>query len=204
MKLIIVRHAESIANSKDVYDGNDGGLLTKRGRMQAKAAAGRLKKERIDKIFVSDLKRAVLTAEEIIKFHPNAHVFYEPLLKEQDVGEFAGKPYGTLRHESEKSGIPQFIYKPPGGESIKELDNRIKKFLRKLLKDEDNNKTILLVIHGGSIIRLMLNIFKDPDENYKKYIIDNTAVSVIDITKNSAKLIYANSTSHLGEKLKSS
>ena len=73
MNLIIVRHGESVANSKEIDQGNKDEWsdtpLTEKGLNQARAVAQRLKDEDIKIIFTSDLKRAKQTAEEINKFH---------------------------------------------------------------------------------------------------------------------------------------
>ncbi len=73
MKLTIVRHGESIANSKNISQGKQDEWLdtplTEKGKKQAKAVAERLKDEGVSIIISSDLKRAKQTAEEINKFH---------------------------------------------------------------------------------------------------------------------------------------
>lgn len=70
MKLIIVRHAESKANVKGIRQGQKIDTpLSKLGKEQAKKVAERLKNEKIDAIYSSDLKRAKETAEEIAKHH---------------------------------------------------------------------------------------------------------------------------------------
>ena len=67
MKLIIVRHAESEANSKGISQGYknewEDTPLSGKGEQQAKKVAQRLKSEEISLIYSSDLKRAKQTAE---------------------------------------------------------------------------------------------------------------------------------------------
>ena len=65
MRLILTRHGETEDNVKEILQGQAGGKLTAKGIEQAKKLALRLKKEKIDKIYVSDLKRAVDTAKEL-------------------------------------------------------------------------------------------------------------------------------------------
>jgi broad specificity phosphatase PhoE len=66
MKLIIVRHGESEANKKGIHqrrkDEWSDTSLSKDGIFQAKQVAERLKDEKIDGIYASDLKRAKETA----------------------------------------------------------------------------------------------------------------------------------------------
>ena len=72
-KIILVRHGESIANAEGVSQGNKDEWidthLSKKGKEQADKVAQRLKNEKIDIIYSSDLKRAKETAEAINKFH---------------------------------------------------------------------------------------------------------------------------------------
>ncbi len=85
MKLTIVRHGESIANSKGISQGNQDEWmdtpLTEKGKEQARAVAERLKNEDVDIIISSDLKRAKQTAEEINKFH-NVEIKFDSRLRD--------------------------------------------------------------------------------------------------------------------------
>ena len=60
--LILVRHGQSIGNATRVYLGHTNLGLTERGKMQAQLTAERLRDEKIDAIYSSDLKRAHDTA----------------------------------------------------------------------------------------------------------------------------------------------
>lgn len=126
MKLLLVRHAKSIANhlgirqdkNKDYYDTN----LHDLGLLQAKEIAQRLKNEKIDIIYSSPLKRAKETAEEINKYH-KIEIIYDKKIEERRVGE-------TKLH---------FL-------------SRCIKFFNKVKKQD---KTILVVTHNGVILTLM-------------------------------------------------
>jgi len=50
--------------------------------MQAKKLANRLKEEKIDHVYSSDLARTVDTVKEIIKYHPNAQIQFTKELRE--------------------------------------------------------------------------------------------------------------------------
>ena len=98
MRLITVRHGQSIANSKGIKQGNrDEWIdtpLTKKGIEQARKVAEKLKDEDINIIYSSDLKRARQTAEEINKFH-KVKVKLEPrlrdILNDEDKEDFIEK-----------------------------------------------------------------------------------------------------------------
>ncbi|OGJ19951.1 hypothetical protein A3K73_03250 [Candidatus Pacearchaeota archaeon RBG_13_36_9] len=84
MKLILIRHAESEANAKGINQGQKiDTSLSDLGKKQAKQVAQRLKEEKIDIIYSSDLKRAKETAEQINKFH-KLKIIYDKRLREKD------------------------------------------------------------------------------------------------------------------------
>ncbi|MFH8132552.1 MAG: histidine phosphatase family protein, partial [Candidatus Aenigmatarchaeota archaeon] len=69
MKILLVRHAETEGSEKGIFLGSIDESLNEKGRKQAEKLAERLKKEKIDVIFSSKLKRAKETAEIINRYH---------------------------------------------------------------------------------------------------------------------------------------
>ena len=67
MRLILTRHGETTANKDDLLQGQLQGELNKLGKLQAKATANALKKEKIDVAFTSDLKRNLFYGEAFWK-----------------------------------------------------------------------------------------------------------------------------------------
>jgi len=90
LQITIVRHAATkyaiqkprILQGQCDVDINDIGLE------QAKVLARRLRKEKYDIIYSSDLLRAKSTVEQILEYHKDTPVVYTHDLREQDVGEF--------------------------------------------------------------------------------------------------------------------
>jgi broad specificity phosphatase PhoE len=70
MRLILTRHGETEENKLGIVQGHMQGTLSKEGIHQAEKLAERLRKEKIDAIFSSDLKRAVDTSKIILSYHP--------------------------------------------------------------------------------------------------------------------------------------
>ncbi len=196
MRLILVRHGETEENVAKISQGHMPGKLTKKGTEQAKKVALRLKDEKIDKIFVSDLKRCVDTAAEIIKFHPKAEVIYEPAVREQNFGIFEGKPYGSMTKAAEAAGINPYELKPEGGESFSEFRKRVVTFIEQLIKKE-HDKTILIVSHGGPIRHFLLHYLKVPKEKWPEYVHENCAVTILEIDEKGHKIISFKCTKHI-------
>lgn len=196
MKLIIVRHGETEENVKRIIQGQTHGTLSKKGQEQARKVGEHLKNEKIDVIYVSDLKRTIDTAAEIIKHHPDIEVIYEPRIRERNLGIFEGKHFTKLHEHVKNSGIDYFEFKPEKGESIPEANNRIIEFYNEII-EKHSGGTVLIVSHGGTIAALLLHILKKTRKDYKEYHPKNTAITVIEINENGNKIHKLNSTEHL-------
>lgn len=149
MKLILVRHGETEANAKSLVQGGGSDYpLTEKGIEQAKKVSEFLKDEKIDLAYSSDLKRAVSTANEILKHH-KVELIKTKELREVHAGDLEGKK--TQAGEKVFSAT----FKAKGGESLLEARERLSKFYDSIKED----KNILLVGHGASFGALLLYIF---------------------------------------------
>lgn len=198
MRLILARHGETEENLAQITHGHKPGKLTTTGIEQAKKLALRLKEEKIDRIYVSDLKRAVDTAAEIIRYHPNAEVTYAPELREQAFGIYEGKPWGTVAEEAKKAGIRKYDFKIQGGESWPEMTKRITDFVHALIHKE-KDKTILIVSHGGPIRFFLISFLKVPEEKWDDYKHENCAVTILDIDEKGHRINSFKCVKHLTE-----
>jgi len=112
MRLIIVRHGETDENRNDLLNGWLDSKLNSRGLEQAQKIAKRLKWMKIDVAYVSDLARAVVTAEEILKFHPKTKVHINKALREKSHGIFDGKAVEEMVTAREQSGALYEEFRP--------------------------------------------------------------------------------------------
>ncbi|MFH0832487.1 MAG: histidine phosphatase family protein [Candidatus Aenigmatarchaeota archaeon] len=197
MRLIIVRHGETEENVKEMIQGHIHGKLTKKGIAQAKRLALRLKKEKIDAIFSSDLARAMDTVKEIAKFH-DVKVNFTRKLRERSHGIFEGVTRKEFQKIREKRGYIISEFKPELGESYIEVRKRAKKFLDSLYK-KYRGKTVLLMSHGGFNKVLLSIVMKKPLEESMDMKQGNTCVNIVEVgEKNRVHLI--NDTKHLRRK----
>ncbi len=91
MKLILTRHGETIENKEGSLQGHLPGRLSETGKEQARKLALRLKDEKIDAIYSSDLVRTVDTAREIAKHHNSIPLHFVPKLRETRSWNFIRK-----------------------------------------------------------------------------------------------------------------
>jgi len=189
MKIYLVRHGESKGNILNVTQGQLDYDLTKNGKEQAKKTAFLLKNERIDYVFSSDLKRAVKTMNEIIKFHIEIKdKKIVPELRERLKGEFQGIKKEKLNDEIKKSKKPYHLFLPKGGESLKDSFDNIKDFCYDLNERAKNNN-ILVVSHGEPLACIMMHLLNSPVNEYKKYLMKNAELKTLEIIGNTFRLI---------------
>jgi probable phosphoglycerate mutase len=196
MKIIITRHGQTEGSVAGILQGHIPGALTKVGKEEARKVALRLKNEKIDIIYSSDLKRAVDTTKEIIKLHQNTPVKYVEELREMYLGEYQGKHISgiEIKYKNSKSQIIE----ASDGEKANELYERAKKFFKYLIKHH-SDEAILIVGHNGINIALMTVILEKKWTDLLNFYDTHTAsISIFESKRNkSFKTILFDSTDHL-------
>lgn len=169
MKLILLRHPETIANSKKVYIGQTESKYTDRGREQFDKIVNNFDYD-VDCIYTSPMKRCKVLAKDISeKIDTKLEVIES--INELNFGIFENKNYKQVEklYPNEwRNWIVDYInYAIPEGESLRELYTRVEEFLN-ILKKKDGK--YLLVTHGGviqTIIALLLDLDIDDRWHFK-------------------------------------
>ena len=169
--LVLLRHGESQWNLENRFTGWRDIELSKNGILEAKES-GRLIKEKnipVDKVYSSLLKRANETAIIAMKEAEYKHLFKNDTLimvknialNERNYGDLTGL---NKKETAKKFGIEQvhiwrrsFDVKPPGGESLENVVERVKPYFDNVIKKDLNiGKNILLSAHGNSLRALFI------------------------------------------------
>jgi len=198
MRIILVRHGETKGNILQIIQGNDkGGInnLNEEGLRQIKKVSKRLKDEKIDIIYSSDLKRAQDTAKEIAKNH-NVNLILDKRLRERSWGVLEGKTYEEAEILSKNGDGHWYTQTPQGGERPEEVIKRMKDFFEEAYKKFEN-KTILIVSHGGSIKFFLSYLFNNPKKNEEEYFHNNTGVTYLKREGDEWEIIKLNCIKHL-------
>ena len=149
---------------------------------KVKEQAQFIKKElEIRTIITSDIVRAKQTAE-IINDTLNVPLLVDKNLREQNKGTLTGRLKSTLSKEELELLLNQQVYtKFPNGESLKELYERIKKYLEIINTFDDNT---LIVTHRGviNIIYYVLNEV-ELDMNKERFDVGHLSLHEYDINK---------------------
>ena len=144
VEIVFETHSTSVDNERGIATGWLPGELSKTGRSQAKELGARHRAEDIAAVITSDLRRAVETAE--IAFGGSGiPVLHDWRLRECDYGDLNGMP--SARLEAERSRRIDDPY--PGGESYRDVVNRMRKFLDDLPLEYDRAR-ILLIGHSAT------------------------------------------------------
>ena len=195
MKLYLIRHGETVANTKRVFQGHFDSPLTEEGKQQAKKVALRLKDKKFDFVYSSPLSRALDTAKEIMRFHNNVPFEVDERLIECSLGDMEGKTRKEL-------GIPE-TGRPPKYlrdtcEGFDEILLRADKFLHEiLLKHKDD---VVVFVSHGILLRAFLGVIlgKGPDEYPLMDKLLNTSVTELDIDEDkNHKIVLHNCVEHL-------
>lgn len=160
MRLLLIRHGETVDNVAGIYAGVRDSPLTTHGVLQASRLASHLSNIKISHIFSSDLQRAFKTAEAVrLQQSPSpAEVVKLALLREQDFGFYEGKPFLERQKGSGKSGkdAHREIHATAGDfqdvetkESMKaRMDTFIDSHLVEHLRAKAENEAVVIVAHG--------------------------------------------------------
>jgi phosphoserine phosphatase len=201
MKLIITRHGETHQNVSKISMGQKiQGDLNKTGIAQAHQLANRLSSEPIDIIHTSDLGRAVETTNIVAKHHTHIPIINQPLLRERNLGIYEGGPSSAWKQAMRHSTLPFTAYQPQDGESYTMLQQRVNTYLDKLFTEyEESNNTVAIISHTATVTIMLLTLFKQPitKATYERLKPENTAISILNITKDHVETVLLNSIDHL-------
>ena len=141
MEILLTRHGQTEWNLLKKVQGKADIELNDKGIQQAEIARDFLKKERIDLILCSPLKRAIQTAE-IINQGRNIRMIIDERVSERDFGEFEGMSNTNFDFNAFWSYKQNLKYDK--AENIKDFFRRVYN-----IKNEYAGKRILIVAHGG-------------------------------------------------------
>jgi broad specificity phosphatase PhoE len=158
LKLILVRHGETLWNRENRIQGHTDVELSDYGRMQVEKLALSMVKDKIDAIYSSPLKRAYDTAQAIARFH-RLDIKVEGDLQELNHGDFESLTIQELK-ESHGDFVRQWFEDPasvvmPNGESLPQVQKRVWEVIRMIV---DNSKNTLVVSHGMAIMTILCKV----------------------------------------------
>lgn len=173
-KLILVRHGESEYNAKGLWTGWHDPMLSPKGREHARKIGERLKEYEIKRAFVSELRRAQDTWD-IIHHHLTEGSKHLPTisdkkLNERHYGRFSGQNKWQVKEELGEEEFMKirraYDYRPPEGESLKDVYSRaVPYFISNIKPRIDESEVIISVTHGNTNRALIKHIEEIEDQS---------------------------------------
>jgi probable phosphoglycerate mutase len=206
-KIYLIRHCEAEGNRAKIFQGSTNCDVSERGAKQLEFLSKRFADIHIDKAFSSPLIRAYKTAEAAVG-DKRLDITLLSGFTEMHAGVIEGRPfeesfrkYPDLK-QAWNNDIQNFA--PPEGESMREVYARAKKAFTELINDPENqDKTLLVASHGAVLKTLLCHLIYDDVERLSEVPwLDNTAVSLVTVDEEGARLEYLGNTDHLPENFK--
>jgi len=197
-RLILIRHGETDYNVEKKYYGFSNPPLNDIGTWQAERLYERLKIDKINTVYSSDLKRAYHTAKIAFK---NQKITVAQDLRELNFGIFEGLTHQQIMKKHSKI-YKNWIRKPfaveiPKGETLINFKKRVLKIL-KFIISKNTGQTTAVITHGGPIKIVLNDILKKSFKEFWLMKQESAALNIIDYTNETLpKIITINDISHL-------
>ncbi|KAM3084392.1 hypothetical protein ACMFMG_001501 [Clarireedia jacksonii] len=176
MRLLLIRHGETVHNVAGVYAGVTDSALTNHGVLQAKRLGTHLAATdaNISQIYSSDLQRAYMTADAIRLSQEGGHAPREvtklQLLREQDFGYYEGKTFLERSRDNNKSGRKTHLEAQRNDPAFKDVESKVSmnirmtrfidEYLINTLEKTLDENSVVVVAHGIILPHLWRTLLK--------------------------------------------
>ncbi len=145
VKIIYFVHGTTTDNLEHKATGWMPGKISEKGIKQIIELKEQINLNEIDLVISSDLKRAIDSAEYLFK--GSKEILHDERIRECNYGELNGQDNSLVKYEEHINN------RFPDGESLKDVEKRLRDFCNYLVKNY-NGKTIALVAHKASQLAL--------------------------------------------------
>jgi 2,3-bisphosphoglycerate-dependent phosphoglycerate mutase len=155
--IYLFRHGQTNFNKSKRFTGRVNSRLTFKGMEQSNSIAEQLKTKKFQVAFMTSLSRSSQSLKLVLKYHPECKkVIVDDRMIERAYGDLERKHHQTI---IKKYGKKQFDLwhrsydiPPPGGESIKTVEERVLSFINDLLILIKNEKAnVAISAHNNSM-----------------------------------------------------
>lgn len=197
-RLLLVRHGRTKLHRADRFWGSTDIALSDIGIRQAGQLRHRLVKEKINAVYTSTLSRARSTTD-IITSRRKIKITTCKELNECNFGYIEGLTFAEISQlypELAEELLSRKTISFPGGESLEDLDNRVRSFLDRLDKHKEK-ETVLIVAHGGPLRLIICNLLGLGLEHWLQLRVEHASLSIVETHPQGTVLTLLNDTSHL-------
>ncbi len=154
-RLFLVRHGEPELAEEGLFLGQSDVPLSARGKKEADELREALSPFSFDSVYTSDLVRAAETARIVVGSRP-LDIVAVPALREIALGGWELRRRRDVEEEEPRAyrarGLNLLDFRPPRGESFRDLAERALPLLRGIMEKNDGDS--LVVTHAG-VLRLL-------------------------------------------------
>ena len=196
-RIILLRHAHSIANESGILAGQLPGIsLSNKGSQQAIDLVDRIGKVSFDSIRMSPMQRCQETlAPWLESSHSNGlkKFILDEKLIEMNYGSWSGKKLNSLA----KQPLWKIIQKTPSkvefpqGERMTAMQKRAVASVEEAVIEKSKG-THLFVSHGDVIKAMVASLLKMKLDNFQSLVIDPASITMLEYDGDSARLILFN------------
>lgn len=187
LHMYLFRHGQTCYNRDHVFTGWKDSKLTKKGIADAKKIAQRLKHKKFQVAYQTRLSRSKDTLKPVLKLHPECKkIITDDRMIERSYGRLQGQHHAAIiaKYGKKQFDVWHRAYDvpPPGGESVKMVEKRVRSFIKDLLKMMKQKKVnVAISAHGNSMrpfrryfekrsIKQMMKL-ENPWDDYFEYVV---------------------------------
>lgn len=153
-RLLLLRHGQIKANRLGRWHGSTDSPLTWRSRREARRTARFVAATAppVGAIYSSPLARCRVTAG-IVARRLGLDVTVHPDLREYAIGDWEDTPFTDLaaRYQFVELATADHDFAPPGGETLRQVAERIVPVLETIHRQHDDHERVLVVGHGAAL-----------------------------------------------------
>ena len=196
--LILVRHGRTAANASGLLQGRADHPLDEVGWLQVERVAEALAGSRVTRVVTSPLLRARDTAHAVAARHGIAVIEDERFI-ELDYGTFDGLPIDAVDRDTWRTWRADPEFRPPRGESLADLDARVRPALAQLWETSAREPEAVTVVvsHVSPIKSAVVWALGGGPQMSWRMSLDRASITKVASTANGPALASFNDTSHL-------
>ncbi len=184
-KVILLRHGQSKWNLVGRFQGHKDIELTEQGMEEAVAVGEELREMEIDQVFMSPLKRVQDTVILAMgqEYYLDRGAITARELLERHYGDLAGLTHKEAEETYGKEQVNQwrnsYDVRPPNGECLRDVAERVLPFFRNEVKPLLNKGKNVLIVSHRNPIRALIQYFDIMPDDKVGEIVTETATPIV-------------------------
>lgn len=197
--LLLLRHGQIKANRQGRWHGSTDSPLTWRGRREARRTARHIQTSDppVAAIYTSPLGRCQDTAG-IVGRQLGLSATVHPDLREYAIGDWEDMRFKDLaaRYRFVEQATSDHDFAPPGGETLREVAERIVAAVKDIHERHDETERVLVVSHGAVMAVALGSLLDQDPGRWTNYHFANCSLTELVLSAN-PYVNFFNTTNHL-------